>query len=116
MALVSRVSSLTGSGVKDWILQRLSAVVLAVFVFFLVGYFISNPHPNFAQWQALFSYWWMKWFTLLVAIMIVFHAWVGIWTVLTDYIHCVLIRSGLQLLFVLAYVLYIFWSVKILWG
>ena len=116
MALVNRVTSLTGSGVKDWILQRLSAVILLLYVAFWVGYFVANSHPDFIQIHHLFACWWMRWATLIVAVMIVFHAWVGMWTILTDYVKCTFIRHGLQFVFVAAYLLYIIWCIHILWG
>lgn len=116
MGMVNRVTSLTGSGVKDWIIQRLSAVVLLLYVLFWIGYWVANPQPTYAQISWLFSQVWMRWATLIVAFMVVFHAWVGMWTVLTDYVKCAFLRQGLQFLFVLAYVVYIIWCIHVLWG
>ena len=41
--MVNSVSSLGRSGVNDWVIQRVSAVVIAAYVFFMIGYFYANP-------------------------------------------------------------------------
>ncbi len=83
------------SGVHDFILLRISAAVLAVFVLFLFGYFLFTPHVSYEAWRGLFSAVPMKVFTGLALVAVLYHGWIGIWQVLTDYIKCVKLRGVL---------------------
>jgi len=73
-------------GLKSWIIQRLSAVFIALFFLYLLAYFLFSPPQNFNDWQSwsdslvnqiLFS----SFFALLLL-----HAWVGMRDVIFDYI------------------------------
>jgi succinate dehydrogenase / fumarate reductase membrane anchor subunit len=91
---VSQLLALTKSGLKDWLLQRVSAVIIALYFCFLVGFFWTH-HPLMAgDWLGLFSNASVKVVSLFVLLMMLVHAWIGIWTVLTDYIHCAGLRAG----------------------
>lgn len=111
------------TGVSDWIAQRLSGVVLGVYTVFLAGYIVLNPDMDYQQWRALFSQLWMQIFTLLCLISLCIHAWVGMWTIGTDYLrpHTVgrsadLLRKLYQLVVVAFLVIYLGWGIWILWG
>ena len=53
--MVTTVTSLGRSGLSDWMIQRISAWVMTAYLVFIVGYFISNPNLNYAQWAELNS-------------------------------------------------------------
>ncbi len=110
------ITSLTGNGLRDWLIQRVTAVIIGCYFLFFVGYFLVNPHIDFTMWQALFHNMWMQIFTLLFLVSLVLHAWIGIWTVLTDYIKCAALRLSLEIIIFLALVAFLFWGVKIIWG
>ncbi|MCF6776749.1 succinate dehydrogenase, hydrophobic membrane anchor protein [Thiotrichales bacterium 19X7-9] len=114
---LNTVTSLSRSGLKDWYIQRLSALVLLAYILFLVGFSLCHYHDgvSFYQWHALFASHWMKVFTLLAVISLIAHAWVGIWTILTDYVHCALIMGVVQSLLILAYIATLAWVVIVLW-
>lgn len=116
--MVNRVKGLTGlsgTGSKDWFLQRISGIILAVYTVFLVAYLISHAPVNYQTWSALFSCTAMKIFTLFALISVVWHAWVGIWTIFTDYITCVSVRAVLQMLVVFTLVICLLWAIRIIW-
>lgn len=52
--MVNNVTSLTGNGLKDWLIQRVTAVYFAVYSFFIIGFLLLHPELGFAQWHALF--------------------------------------------------------------
>ena len=116
VAMVDQITSLTKSGMKDWLLQRVSAVILAVYVFFLLGFFVSHPGVDYLQWKTLFSSVWMKSFTFLAMLSLIAHSWVGVWTIFTDYIKCSIGRGFLQIIVVLMFIAYLAWCMQILWG
>lgn len=110
------ITSLTGNGLKDWLIQRVSALYFAVYSLFLLFYILLNPHLNFEQWSTLFHAWPLKIATVLALIAISLHSWVGIWTVITDYVKCYVVRLITELM-VLTWILGQFiWCLMILWG
>lgn len=107
--------SLTGNGLRDWLVQRLSSLIIAVYFIFLVGFFCQHPNLDFMLIRDLFAGSWMQIFTLLTLLSLFLHAWVGVWTVITDYIKPFVLRFLIQALVILALFIYFFWGVEILW-
>jgi succinate dehydrogenase / fumarate reductase membrane anchor subunit len=116
MGINFNVMSLTQNGLRDWIIQRVTAVILALYVIVLLGFFIKHPGLNFETWRALFACSFMKTFSFLALLSLVFHSWVGVWTILTDYIKSFILRFILETLLVLALLSFLAWGIKILWG
>ena len=114
--MVTNITSFSRSGLSDWLMQRVSAVVMALYAVFLVAYLLFNPGLDYYAWSGLFSQTWMRIFSLLAFISLSAHAWVGLWTVTTDYIKPARVRVGVQLLVILAIFSYLVWSIQILWG
>lgn len=114
--MVNNVTSLTGNGLKDWLIQRVTAVYFAVFSFFVIGFLIAHPDLSFATWHELFSNIWMKLAFIIALITLSLHAWVGIWTVTTDYMKSTFLRVSVQMLVVLWLLGQFIWGIMILWG
>ena len=114
--MVSNVTSLTRNGVRDWLIQRVSAVVLAAYVLFLTVYFLLHQPLSYPQWYDLFSCRWMQVFSLLSLLSLLLHAWIGLWTILTDYIKCPCGRIFLEIVFALLLLGYFAWGVLIVWS
>ncbi|MFN3578908.1 MAG: succinate dehydrogenase, hydrophobic membrane anchor protein [Pseudomonas sp.] len=121
--MVTNVTNLSRSGLYDWMVQRVSAVLLAAYTLFLLGYLIFNPGLSYADWQGLFSQNWMRIFSLLTLVALSVHAWVGMWTISTDYLTPMALGKSatiVRFLFqaacgLLMFVLFV-WGVQILWG
>ena len=121
--MVGIVSSFSRSGVTNWLIQRISAVVMTAYIFFVTAYLLANPGISYAQWAELNSLLSMRLFSLLTMASIASHAWIGIWCVLTDYVTVRLlgpkadmIRKVLQAGMVAVIVVYFGWAIVILWG
>lgn len=113
---LTNVTSLTGNGLRDWLVQRVTSVVMAVYIFFLIGYFLAHPALQFFSWQDLFAAPAMKIFSVLFLLSVVWHAWVGIWTVITDYIKPFALHLIVQIAVILALITYLIWGIQILWS
>lgn len=100
--MVANATGLTANGVRDWLIQRTSALVLGIYTLFLLIYIILHPNLQYADWHALFSHIGMQVVTIIVLLSLILHAWMGVWTVFTDYIKCPILRGSLQVLVVLA--------------
>ncbi|MDF1684694.1 MAG: succinate dehydrogenase, hydrophobic membrane anchor protein [Legionellaceae bacterium] len=94
--MVSSVTSLTGNGLKDWLIQRGTAIYLAMYtaVFFVV-WCTSSPW-TYETWTVLFQTPWFQLTTALALFTLLFHAWIGLWTVTTDYIKSTGLRLAVQ--------------------
>lgn len=110
------VMSLTGNGLRDWIIQRVTAVVLAIYIIFLTIFIFTHPNLGFAGWHDLNSHIWMRIFSLLVLLSLMLHAWIGIWTVGTDYIKITWLRMIFNLLVIFSLFGFLIWGVEILWS
>ncbi len=114
--MVTDVTSLTGNGLKDWLIQRVTAIYFAAYSLFLIGFIALHPHINYTAWQALFNCQLVKIASITALLSLSLHAWIGIWTVTTDYLKCVAIRLSIQMLVALLLVGQFIWGLMILWG
>lgn len=114
--MVNNVTSLTGNGLKDWLIQRVTAVYFAVYIIVLFGFFLMNPDLNFVQWHSLFSNSLFQVATAIGLLALSLHAWIGIWTVTTDYMKCTAIRLSVQMLVALWLLSQFIWGLMIVWG
>ena len=119
--MVTAVTSLARSGLADWLVQRVSAVILLAFFGFMSYVLIGGV--TYAEWTALFAQTWMKIFTLLAILSLASHAWIGMWGVLTDYLTERLLgstgnvlRISLQLLISLSLVIFVIWGIQVVWA
>jgi len=110
------VTSMTRNGLRDWLIQRVSAVIIGAYTVFMMFYFLLNPNLQYGQWQILFANNWMRVFSLLTLLAILGHAWVGMWTISTDYLKSTAIRLLFQLFVITLLLLCVMWGVSILWG
>jgi succinate dehydrogenase / fumarate reductase, membrane anchor subunit len=85
------------SGTGLWLVQRASAVVVALAMPGLVLYFLSALPLDFAGWQALFAPPWLRVLMLLTAATLALHAWVGMRDILMDYVRPIGLRLVLLL-------------------
>lgn len=113
---VTQITTFSRNGVSDWLLQRASSIILTLYLILIVGFIVSHAPLQYDQWRELFDHTWMRLFTALSLLSLVAHAWIGIWTVLTDYIKCQCLRLTLQVLFAVGLLLCLGWGIEITWG
>lgn len=113
--MVNSVTNFGRSGVQDWMVQRVSAYVLALYTLFLLG-FVLFTDLTYETWGGLFAQTWFRIFSLLALLSIGAHAWIGLWTVTTDYIKAAMPRFLVQAACGLTMFVYLVWGVQILWG
>ena len=114
--MVNNVATLGRNGVHDFILIRATALIMAAYSIFMLGFFICNPEVTFELWQGLFANLAMKVFTILTIIAVLFHAWIGIWQVLTDYVKNIKVRGLLQFIFTMTLFTYVIAVLLTVWG
>ncbi|HEX6592676.1 MAG TPA: succinate dehydrogenase, hydrophobic membrane anchor protein [Moraxellaceae bacterium] len=116
-------TSFSRSGLSDWLVQRVSAYILGAYFLFIVGYLLCRGDVAYADWHALMTCTATRIFTLLAVLALAAHAWVGLWTVFTDYVterqmgpKAAVLRLILQVGMALVIFVYVVWGIQILWG
>jgi len=113
--MVKSVLGVNHQGLRDWVIQRVSAIFMAVYSVALVLY-LTHSSLSFAEWHSLFSQVWMKIVTILFLVALLWHAWIGVWTIFTDYIKSFVIRSFLNFFVLLMLFACFIWGLLILWS
>ena len=114
--MVTQITSFGRSGLYDWMMQRISALVLSVYSIFIIGYLLLNPDLTYEQWSGLFETTSMRIFSLLALLSVGIHSWIGLWSVSTDYIKATGVRFFFQSLCGLVMSIYVVWGIQVLWG
>ncbi len=114
--MVTVATSFGRSGLHDWVVQRISAVILATYTSYLFYILIFSTELSEAMWKALFADELFRVFSILALLSLVAHAWIGLWTVSTDYIKPLAIRFLFQAFVILFCLSNLIWGVQILWG
>lgn len=114
--MVMGVLGFSRSGLRDWVIQRISAVILALYTVFILGFLITHAELDFLTWQMLFAHIWVRVFTVLALLSLMMHAWIGIWIISTDYIKPLCLRLLFQIVVIVALMAYLVWGIAILWG
>jgi succinate dehydrogenase / fumarate reductase membrane anchor subunit len=108
--------SVPQKGIKDWVAQRVTAVLLVIYLVILGVMLLSHQPLDFQAWQNIFQPLWFKIFSVIAFLSVVIHAWIGIWTIFTDYIHPWGLRFTLMWVVALVLLGYFIWLLQILWG
>ena len=101
-------------GLRDWLAQRVTAVFIAAYAVLAAGIVLSNQPLTYVAWRDLFAQGWMRVATLLFAVSLVWHTWVGVRDILMDYIKPDGLRFALQVTVLLVLAGYLAWAVQIL--
>lgn len=116
LSMAISVASLSRSGLRDWLLQRLSAYYM---LFYLIGMAIAMlrmPAIHYLALSDLFSCPWMPVLSFIFVLCVATHAWIGLWTVLTDYVNCKYARLSLYVLLIFSLLCLVIWSATIFWS
>lgn len=104
------------AGTGTWLLQRATAVVLALSLPGLAVYFLTAGALDFFAWQALFAPLWLRLAILLAAASLGLHAWVGMRDIFMDYVHPTGLRLALYLLVIFILAGSVLGLAAVLWG
>ncbi len=103
-------------GLVGWLLQRLTAVVMAIFTIAMFACLIVAAPHGYAEWKAVFSGMTMRLVTMLFIVSLLYHAWVGMRDILMDYLSATSVRLTAQTVVGFALLVYVIWAAAILWG
>ncbi len=104
-------------GLRDWLSQRITAILMALFTLALLAQVIFSKGPiGYDKWAGIFSAQWMKVLTFSVIISLAWHAWVGMREILMDYVRE---PVGLRLALLVFSMVWLVgcagWGIQVLW-
>ncbi|MBI2732391.1 MAG: succinate dehydrogenase, hydrophobic membrane anchor protein [Aquabacterium sp.] len=102
-------------GLRDWLAQRITAVLMALFTVVLLAQVIFGEPLSYYKWARIFSHQWMKTLTFVVIIALLYHAWVGVRDIWMDYVKPVGVRLALQVFSIVWLVGCAGWAIQVLW-
>jgi succinate dehydrogenase / fumarate reductase membrane anchor subunit len=103
-------------GLRDWLSQRVTAVVMTLYTLVLVVQLLAGPKLGYLRWSAIFSQQWMRFATFVTIVALAVHAWVGVRDIWMDYIKPVWLRLTLQVITIVWLVGCTGWAVQVLWS
>lgn len=103
-------------GLRDWLAQRVTAVVMAIYTLLLLAILAGMPKLDYPHWKALWALPVMRYATVLFLLSLCVHAWVGMRNIFMDYIKPTDLRLTLHVVVILALAWYAVWAVQILWS
>ena len=103
-------------GMRIWLSQRLSALVMAIYIIALIALLLILQPSNFVEWHIIASNIVFRLATFLFYICLSFHAWVGVRDVMRDYVFNASIRNKMQIGVDILLVAYLGWATAILWN
>ncbi|WWO95337.1 MAG: succinate dehydrogenase, hydrophobic membrane anchor protein [Candidatus Dasytiphilus stammeri] len=109
-------SALGFNGIYDWLLLRISAIIILLYILYIAFFFLTTDTINYMTWHTFFASTFTKGFTIIVLLSTVIHSWIGIWQVLTDYIKSLILRIILQLIHFLILCAYIIYGIIVVWS
>src|SRR4051812_46398370 len=102
-------------GLKDWLAQRVTAVVMAVFTIVIIAAMFGGAGASAEAWRSFMAHGAIRFATFLFVISLFYHAWIGMRDIWMDYVKPAGVRLTLHVVTALALVGYTGWTLQILW-
>ena len=103
-------------GLRDWLAQRVTAALMALFTLLVVGQIVLTKGAiGYDKWAGIFSSQWMKVLTFTIILALAYHVWVGMRDIWMDYIKPVGLRLGLQVFTIVWLIACAGWGIQVLW-
>ena len=103
-------------GLRDWLSQRVTAVVITLYTVLVLGIVLWNGGLDYALWKSLFAGNAFRVATFLFMASLLWHAWVGVRNVVRDYVKPFGVRLVLEIVVICVLVAYAAWTIELLWG
>lgn len=103
-------------GLRDWLVQRVTGGLMALFTVILLAQVIFTSGPiGYEQWSGIFAAQWMKVLTFCVIVSLLYHAWVGVRDIWMDYVKPVSLKIALNIFTLVWLVGCAGWAIQVLW-
>ena len=69
-----------------WYTQRYTSLIILSYLIYIFSFIFNNQDINFFSWSDFFLSFQVRFLSSIVFLVIVLHAFIGLWTVGTDYL------------------------------
>lgn len=114
--MVNRLLHMHAHGMNEWLLQRLTAVFMALYALSSAIVLLVLQPAGYLGWKHLFDLPAVRICTFAFILSLLLHAWFGVQGVLADYVKAQVPRRVLKCLAAGLLAGLACWSVRILWG
>ena len=101
-------------GLRPWLIQRISAVYLALFVVYIGLTLAVVTDVSYQQWRDWLFHPFNTIATGLFVIALLMHAWIGMRDIILDYVHNTLVRMAAFTLVIVILISSGLWAAKVL--
>jgi len=116
MVMPNRIVVGAHYGWRDWLVQRITAVVMALYTLLVLGLLLWHGGLDYAGWKATFGNELFRLATFVFMVSVLWHAWVGVRNIAMDYVKPVAVRLTVQVAVIVLLVGYAGWTIQVLWG
>lgn len=102
-------------GLRDWLAQRVTAALMALFTLVLIVQVLLPGKMGYDKWAGIFTPQWMRVLTFVTIVSLLYHVWVGMRDVLMDYVKPVAVKLVLQVGTIVWLVGCAGWAIQVLW-
>lgn len=102
-------------GLKDWLAQRITGVVMILFTLVVAVALLQGAGNSYDSWRGFMAAGLMCFLTFIFIVSLCWHAWVGVRDIWMDYVQPAGIKLALHVLTLLALVGYAGWAAQIIW-
>jgi succinate dehydrogenase / fumarate reductase membrane anchor subunit len=103
-------------GWRDWLSQRITAVVMALYTLLMLVILLWHGGLDYAAWQGTLGNQAFRLATFIFMMSLLWHAWVGVRNIAMDYVKPAAVRLAIEVAVIAALVAYAGWTIQILWG
>lgn len=113
--MVKRIVVGAHYGLKDWLAQRITAVVMTLYTIVIALAALAQRPSEYESWRAFMAQGWLRFATFLFVVALAYHAWIGVRDIFMDYIKPTGVRLALHSVVAVLLVGYAGWAVQVLW-
>ena len=103
-------------GMRGWLLQRMTALFMAIYTLGFVVCLVWHAPASHADWTSIFSGNFVRISTMFFFAALLYHAWIGMRDIVMDYVKPTGLRLALETAVAATLVFYLIWSASTLWG
>ncbi len=101
-------------GLRAWLVQRVTAVYLGLFVLYVLFHFMGSAPTSYADWKGWLADPVVGMLWSLAVVSLLLHAWVGVRDVFIDYIKPAALRVSLVAVLAFSLIAFGAWAARVL--
>lgn len=103
-------------GIYEWIIVRLTAVAMALYIIYLCVFVLHSHNLSYVDWYNMFDNKTAKIFNSIILLFILMHTWIGVRHILEDYIKINVLRQFIIGLICTILCIYLLSGLIIIWS